>query len=97
MTGLINLSFNSPLPASSALSSQCRYCTLCTCLPPNNDLSVLSWLNTWLYRGQKQYTSNPYPSQWISEEEGEEENCTQVYDEDSDQKMNNTMDTTLML
>ena len=30
----------------------CRYCTLCTCLPPDQDLSVLSWLSRWLYRGR---------------------------------------------
>ena len=93
----MNLSFNSmtPLPAPSPLSSHCQYCTLCTCLPPNNDLSVLSWLNTWLYRGQQQYTSKPHHSQWIGEEEGEEENSTQVYYDDSDQKMNNSIDMTL--
>ena len=86
-----------PLPASSPLSSHCRYCSLCTCLPPNNDLSVLSWLNTWLYSGQQQYTSNPYPSQWLNQEE-EEEDCTEVYYEDSGiGRMNKTIDTTLLL
>ena len=95
LTGLMNISSISPTPVSSPLSSHCRYCSLCTCLPPNNDLSVLSWLNTWLYSGQKQYTSNPYPSQWLTQEE-EEEDCTEVYYEDSG-SMNKTIDTTFLL
>ena len=60
-----------------------------------NDLSVLSWLNTWLYRGQQQqYTSNPYPSQWLTEQE-EQEDCTELYYEDSE-NTNKTMDTTFL-
>ena len=99
LTGLLSISSVSPtpLPVSSPLSSHCRYCSLCTCLPPNNDLSVLSWLNTWLYSGQQQYTSNPYPSQWLTQEEEEgEEDCAEVYYEDSG-NMNKTIDTTFLL
>ena len=45
----------SSLPAGSPSPTACTYCTLCTCLPPDNDYSVLSWFNSWIQQRNKHH------------------------------------------